>query len=326
MADIIVYCASHDGALKNSALEALGAGRAVADGLGGRLAAVIPGHGVGAAAEAAVGHGADLAIAAEHPTLLHYDVTTYLAGLEQVVGGLAPAAVLMAADNQGAELGPRLARRLGGSLVTEAIKFEVSGGKVACTKPVFGGKAQAIYTGARSPLVVTIRPRTQEPAAAGSRGGAVNKVSVELSDSLQVSKVLEHIREATGGLKLEDAKIIVAGGRGLGGPEPFQELKKLADILGGAVGASRAACDAGWVPASWQVGQTGTIVGPDLYIAIAISGASQHLAGIASAKHVIAINKDPEAPIFKRAALGIVSDYKVVLPTLTEEVRKMVAG
>ena len=326
MADIVVYCASQDGALKSSALEALGAGRAIADGLGGRLVAVVAGHDVAAAANDAVAHGADLAIQAEHPTLNNYDAAVYLAALEQVVGGLQATVVLLAADKQGADLGPRLAHRLNGALVTEAIKFEVSGGELSCTKPVFGGKAQAVYTANRSPLVVTVRPRTQEPAAAAARGGSVQKVSVQLSDGLQVAKVLEQIKEATSGLKLADAKIIVSGGRGLGGPEPFQELKKLADALGAAVGASRAACDAGWVPSSWQVGQTGIIVAPDLYIAIAISGASQHLAGIASAKHVIAINKDPEAPIFKRAQLGIIADYKTVLPTLIDEVRKLVAG
>lgn len=326
MADIVVYCATQDGALKGSALEALGAGRQVADGLGGRLVAVVPGLDVAAAANDAVAHGADLAIQAEHPTLAHFDGAVYLAALEQVIKGLAPAVILLAADNQGANLGPRLAHRLKGALVTEAIKLSTDGGRLACTKPVFGGKAQAVYTANRSPVVVTLRPRTQEPAAVGSKGGSVQKVNVELSESLQVNKVLEQIKEATSGLKLADAKIIVSGGRGLGGPEPFQELKKLADLLGGAVGASRAACDAGWVPPSWQVGQTGTIVAPDLYIAVAISGASQHLAGIAAAKHVIAINKDPEAPIFKRAQLGIVADYKTVLPTLTEELRKLVAG
>lgn len=326
MADVIVYAAPSEGALKGTALELLAAGRALADSLGHRLVAIVPGHDVASLAEAAVGFGADAAIAAQHPTLQNYDPDTYLAALEQVVQGLAPAALLFGHDAAGRDIAPRLAYRLGGALITDVIKVGAEGGKVVATKPVFGGKASAVYAAEQAPAVITVRPHTHEPAAAGSRGGSSSVVQVQLSEQLQVAKVLEHIREATGGLKLEDAKIIVSGGRGLGGPEPFVELKKLADILGGAVGASRAAADAGWVPVTMQVGQTGTIVAPDLYIAVAISGASQHLAGIAAAKHVIAINKDPEAPIFKRAQLGIVADYKTVLPTLTEEIRKMLAG
>lgn len=322
MADILVYCATEGGALKGSTLELLGAGRRLANSLGHRLVAVVPGLDAEGAAKAAVAHGADLGIAAEHPLLKDYQADAFLAAMQQVLAATPAEIVLFSADSQGRDLAPRLAYRLQGSIVTDVIKLDAEGG-LQLTKPVFGGKAQAMYTAERKPVVVTVRPRTQEPAADTGHTGSVEKRAVELSEALQVSRVLERIKEATSGLKLEDAKIIVSGGRGLGGPEPFVELKKLAVLLGAAVGASRAACDAGWVPATMQVGQTGTIVAPDLYIAIGISGASQHLAGIAAAKNVIAINKDPEAPIFKRAGLGIVADYKTVLPTLIDEVKKI---
>jgi electron transfer flavoprotein alpha subunit len=198
----------------------------------------------------------------------------------------------------------------------------VEGGKLRVTRGVYGGKATAVIALERSPGVVWVRARAMAPAEASGRSpGEVERVSVELAAEPRATVIKRH-EEAKAGVRLEDARIIVSGGRGLGGPEPFEELKGLADAIGAQMAASRAACDAGWVPPSWQVGQTGKKVAPELYVAIAISGASQHIMGIADSKVICAINTDADAPIFKHCRFGLVEDYKKVIGPLRERLSR----
>lgn len=324
MREILVYAASQGGELTKPALEALGTGRRLAEAAGVPLTAAVLGADTAGPAQAAIACGAQKVYTAQNPILAEYQPDLYVRALEAVARTSAADVLLFPGDGPGRELTGRLAWRLGAGAVTEVVGFELDGGTPLWVRPVYGGKAMAVFAPTRERTVVALRPKTQDPATADpARQGEVVPVAFEVSEAEAVTRVVERIQEALSGVRLEDARIIVAGGRGLGGPEPFRDLEELARVLGGAVGASRAACDAGWVPPTMQVGQTGAIVAPDLYIAIGISGASQHLAGISGAKTVIAINKDPEAPIFKRANLGIVADYKTVLPTLTAELKKL---
>ena len=228
-------------------------------------------------------------------------------------------------DRKGKNLIGRIATRLVAAAITEVVDFKAEADEINWIRPIYGDKAYGEYTANRKKIVVGIRPKSSEQAEADvNRTGSITPVNCELSEAMVVTKLVEKIESSLSGIRLEDARVIVSGGRGLGGSEAFGELQELADVLNGAVGASRAACDAGWVPSQFQVGQTGAVVAPDLYIAIGISGASQHLSGITNAKTVVAINNDAEAPIFKRANIGVVADYKTVIPALTEALRQKI--
>ncbi len=195
------------------------------------------------------------------------------------------------------------------------------------TRPVYGGNARATFTSELLPQMVTVRQKAMSPLEPNeARKGEIAPIKVELDPAKIRTKVLETIKEEVAGVKLEDAQIIVAGGRGIGGPDGFKQLEELAKALKAAVGASRPPSDNKWVPESWQIGLTGKIVTPEVYIAVAISGASQHLAGCSGSKNIIAINKDPEANIFKEARFGVVGDWKQVLPTFTQKVKELLAG
>ncbi|MGH7395206.1 MAG: electron transfer flavoprotein subunit alpha/FixB family protein, partial [Candidatus Methylomirabilales bacterium] len=230
--------------------------------------------------------------------------------------------LLFPSDSQGRELAPRLAHRLRAALITEAQGFGTRDGKLAFTCQSYGGKAVATLTAQTEPVVATVRPKTFAPAEAPT-AGEITPIAVTLTSQDARTRVARKVQEEGGGMDLEVAKVVIGGGRGLGGPEAFKLLEELAQVFRGAVGASRAATDAGWVPTSWQIGQTGRSISPDLYIAVGISGATQHIAGVASAKTIVAINRDAEAPIFKVAQLGIVDDYRAILPRLTAKVREV---
>jgi electron transfer flavoprotein alpha subunit len=192
---------------------------------------------------------------------------------------------------------------------------------------MYGGRTVATFAPQRFPVVATVKPRSMEPAVEqAGRAGEEVLLTVTLDASLLRTRVVQRVTEEVRGVRLENAKVVVSGGRGLKGAEPFKQLEELAQLLKGAVGASRAATDAGWIPASWQVGQTGKTVNPDLYIAVGISGATQHLAGMTGSKTIVAINTDPDAPIFKVAHLGIVGDFKAVLPRFIEKCRELTQG
>jgi len=291
-----------------------GAGQRLAETTGGQLHAIV----IGAADEALQTALRPLAQTVTSIALPEYQPETCLNALTQVCRELAPGAVLFGNDTYSQELTPRLAHRLGGSAVADGVELLPNGNRLRVKRAVYGGRAVAMIELKRTPAVAWLRARAFEPAAPREGVNAEFKeVTPEAASS--ATRIIERKNEAAGEARLEDATIIVSGGRGLGGPEPFDDLKALAAVINAQVAASRAACDSGWCPPTWQVGQTGKKVAPGLYVAVAISGASQHLAGISDAKNIAAINTDAEAPIFKHCRFGIVEDYKKVLPLLREK-------
>jgi electron transfer flavoprotein alpha subunit len=299
-----------------------GAGRRLADELGCQLHAVIIGS-ADEAMTAAVAKVADVVTVADDAALSDYQPEICLNALTQICKQLSPQAVLLGNDFYSQELAPRLAHRLGGSAVADGLELKVVDGRVRVNRSVYGGKAMATIELKRTPAVVWLRSRAFEPApVCGEATTAITHAAVDLSGSANTT-ITERKVEAGDEARLEDAKVIVSGGRGLGGPEPFAELQKIANLLGAQMAASRAACDSGWVPPSWQVGQTGKKVAPGLYLAVAIHGASQHLAGISDSKNIAAINIDKDAPIFKQCRFGIVEDYRKVVPLLIERLNAL---
>jgi electron transfer flavoprotein alpha subunit len=309
------------GGLDRAAQGVLGAGRRLADSLGGKLRALVVGPADETLAQGAAAVADSVALA-DHPLLAEYNPETTLAALATLAKQLAPRAVILGNDTYSQEIAARLAHRLGGSAAGDAVDVSAEGDELRITRGVYGGKATAVIALRRSPGVVWVRARAMAPAESSGRPiGEVQKVSLELAPDARV-KVVARQLEAKAGVRLEDARLIVSGGRGLGGPEPFAELQKLADAIGAEMAASRAACDAGWVPPSWQVGQTGKKVAPELYIAVAISGASQHIMGIADAKVICAINHDADAPIYKHCRFGLVEDYRKVVGPLAQRLSR----
>lgn len=294
-----------------------GAGRRLADALGGELEAVVLGAAEGELVDSLKSVASKVAVA-DQAELAEYQPESALEALTQLCREAAPRAVLLSSDTYSQELVPRLGHRLGGSSLTDAADFKVEGEAIHALHSAYGGKATAVYELKREPAVLGLRARSFPPAEAGDAGGEVTHPALQLDADSPLRIVQREVAQQEG-IRLEDAQVIVAGGRGIGGAEPFEELQKLAKVMKAEMGASRAACDAGWVPPSWQVGQTGKKVAPELYLAVAISGASQHLLGMGDSNVIAAINTDPDAPIFKHCTFGIVEDYKKVVPLLTEK-------
>ena len=301
--------------------EALGAARALVP--DGPVIAAIFGQNIGDAAQEAIRRGADTALVADDATLTDYRFEPYVALLAQIVQERQPAIVLAAATVAGREVLAGTAADVGGGLLTDVTVLSLEGGKLQAVRPVLGGKALSVEAiVGDGPQFATLRPRAfPAPEPDDGRSGEVVAVQPALAEDAVLTKI-EATQEVGGAVSLSDATIIVSGGRGVGGPEGFAPIRELAAVLGAAVGASRAAVDAGWIPYEHQVGQTGKVVAPDLYIAAGISGAIQHQAGMRTAKVIVAINKDPDAPIFKLARYGIVGDLFEVLPALTAELRQ----
>ncbi len=326
MPGILVLATTEGDGLSRNALELLGGGARLKAELAEPLGAALLGNAVGAQAPLAFAYGADQAYLAEHPLLEQYQGDAYALALEQVCRRAQPKVVLLPGDSMGRELGPRLARRLPAGFVVEFAQFELDAGtgRLLFTRHTYGGKAMAVVAPKSFPVVATAKLRTMEPAPKGEgRSGEEIRVEIALDPAQLKTRLLQKVQEEVTGVKLEDARVVVSGGRGLRGPEGFKILEQLAQVLKGAVGASRAATDAGWVPPSWQVGQTGKSVSPELYLAFGISGATQHVAGISGAKNVVAINTDPEAPIYKVAQLGVVGDWKAVATKLIESCKEL---
>ena len=317
---------NEDGTAKNVGLELLTPGKRMADKQGGALVAVVIGEHVDAAVGAANAHGADRIIVVDGPEYAHYSTDAYTIALCTLVEKYGPTSMLIGATNNGRDLGPRVSCRLKTGLTADctALDIDEESGNVAWTRPAFGGNLMAtILCPDHRPQIGTVRPGVFKKCGLVIGSAEIIKEDIRITQDQIRTQVLELIKEMDSEhVDLEGAEIIVSGGRGVGGPEGFAPVRALAKALGATVGASRAAVDSGWIAHAHQVGQTGKTVGPKLYIACGISGAIQHLAGMSGSDIVVAINKDPDAPIFDVADYGIVGNRFEVLPVLTEEILK----
>lgn len=318
--EVLVFAEQRGGALRKVSFEMVTTGRKLADEIGGECAAVVVGDGVEGLASELGAYGADKVFVVDDPKLGDYVPDLYAQAVSEVAKD---AKILIGgASAMGKDLFPRIAARLDTAMVSDCTKFEIDGDTLVSSRPVFAGKAYTTMKVTSSPQIAMGRPKVF-PAEENAKAGAVEKVSVSLGDA---KAVLKELNQETGGrVDLTEADIIVSGGRGMKGPDEYKILEELADTLGGSatVGASRASVDAGWRPHGDQVGQTGKTVSPSLYMAFGISGAIQHLAGMGSSKYIVAVNKDPDAPIFAKADYGIVDDLFKVVPEITKEAKKL---
>jgi electron transfer flavoprotein alpha subunit len=322
MACILVFVEQRNGSIRKASLEALSEAKRLAAGAGWSVCAVLPGRGVAAKAAELGSHGAGRVYVADEEHLARYSAEGYTAVVRDAVSKCSPAALFMAATALGRDLSGRVAARLGWGCLADVTRLALDSGSLAATRPVYSGKALATVDGNGKPVVVTLRPNV----FAAKAGGGAAEVEALPPGPGDIRAVVKEILAKEGGeLDVAEADVIVSGGRGLKGPENFALIRELAQALGAAVGASRAVVDAGWIDHAHQVGQTGKVVSPSLYIACGISGAIQHLAGMSSSKLIVAINKDPEAPIFKVADFGIVGDLFQIVPPLVQEIRKLKA-
>ena len=327
MAGVLVIGELNDDALQSITGELLAAGRRIADVTGENVGVALL-NGGDAVGQETISLGADNAYLVQDEVLAEMQLDAQVAALEKVCSEVQPSVVLIGRTLAGRDVGPRLAFRLGVGLAQDCLQVEAdaNSGRVVAVRPVYGGNALAKVTFPdANPQMVVMRAKAYEPLDADdSRAGEVSIINPDLDASVVKARLVETVSQAAEGVRLEDANIVVGGGRGLGGPEPFDQLEDLARLLGGAVGASRAVCDAGWLDHSYQVGLTGKTITPDLYITVGISGASQHMAGCSASKNIIAINRDADANIFKSASFGVVGDWKNVLPSFIETVRELV--
>ena len=327
MAGVLVIGELNGDAIHSITGELLAAGRRIADVTGENVGVALL-NGGDAVGQETIYLGADNAYLVQDEALAEMQLDAQVAALEKVCSEVQPSVVLIGRTLAGRDVGPRLAFRLGVGLAQDCLQIEAdaNSGRVVAVRPVYGGNALAKVTFPdANPQMVVMRAKAYDPLDADdSRAGEVSIINPGLDASVVKARLVETVTQAAEGVRLEDANIVVGGGRGLGGPEPFDQLEDLARLLGGAVGASRAVCDAGWLDHSYQVGLTGKTITPDLYITVGISGASQHMAGCSASKNIIAINRDADANIFKSANFGVVGDWKNVLPSFIETVRELV--
>ena len=316
MAEVLVLVDHTDGAVKKVTAELLTFARRL-----GEPSAVLIGSGFDAAKESLAQYGAAKVYVAEDAELSSYLVAPAAEVLAQVVSQASPAAVLLASGAEGKEIAARLALKTGSGVLTDATDVAAEGGSITAEQPVFGGSTVVRSTVTTGTPIITVRPNSVAAEAADGAAERVD-VTVQLSDAAKGARITDRVVEEKGERpELSEAAIVVSGGRGVGSGENFSVIEALADALGAAVGASRAATDAGWYPHQHQVGQTGKTVSPQLYVAAGISGAIQHRAGMQTSKTIVAINKDPEAPIFELVDFGVVGDLHQVVPALTEKVK-----
>jgi electron transfer flavoprotein alpha subunit len=324
---VLVHCEITGGRLAPIAIELLGAGSRLASELGQELSAVLIGSDIGGLAQEAIACGAGKVYVVDEPSLKDYAAEPYLMVMEKVVRQALPSILLLGQTSAGRDLAPWLAFRLntGATMDCMALEIDPATGRLLMTRPVYGGNAQAVQVCKMDPQIAAVRARAMAPSAKDdSLQGQVINIEAGIDSASLRTEVVERKTEAAVGVRLEDARVVVAGGRGIGSAEGFQQLEEVAGLLKGAVGATRPPCDARWVSDSRQIGITGKIVSPDLYIAVALSGASQHVSGFFSSKVIVAINKDPEANIFKVAHYGIVADWKAALPAFTARIKQVV--
>ena len=319
---ILAFIEQREGQVRPVSREVLGEARRVAASLGGEVVGVCPAPadpGLGALGAA----GADRVLLATHESFGLYEGAGYAQAVAEAVERVKPKAVFFSASSMGKDLAPRVAARLGVGLATDCTVLAVEGGKLHASRPVYAGKAIQKITFPREPAIASLRPKVFAPVADAGKAGTVESFAVSYDPAAARARTVRLAAASGGKLDLTESEIIVSGGRGLRGPENFRIVEDLAEALGATVGASRAVVDAGWRPHADQVGQTGKTVSPKLYVAVGISGAIQHLAGMSSSRCIVAINKDPDAPIFKVADYGLVGDLFEVVPALTEAIRKL---
>jgi electron transfer flavoprotein alpha subunit len=326
---VAVFAEHKDDKLLAIAREGLGAAKKLADALGQEPVAILVGDNVGGIARQTIAAGAQKVYVVDDPLLKDYQADAYLAVMEKVARQVEPAVLILGQTDIGRDLAPRLAFRLGAAATMDCVDLAIDPAtkRLLATKPVYGGNALAVFVTDTDPQIVTIRTKamtTLEPDA--SRRGEIINIPAGLDASAIRAKVVNRVVEEVAGIKIEDAAAVVAGGRGIGGPEGFRQLEELARLLKGAVGASRPPCDNDWVPDTIQVGLTGKIIAPELYIAVAISGSSQHMSGCSGSRAIVAINKDKEANIFRYARFGVVGDWKKVLPAFTAKVKELLTA
>ena len=315
---VLVLAETREGSLRNVSFEAIAAGKKV----GGEVVSVLIGDGVAGVANELIAYGADRVVTVEHPHLKAYTSDGFSQALMAVVEQEKPEAIVFGHTALGKDLAPKIASKLQSGLISDVTEIEGEGDDAVFIRPIYSGKAFEKVKVKDGVVFATIRPNNIAPLAKDdSRSGDVSAITVDITNLRTIIK--EVVRKSTDGVDLSEAKVVVAGGRGVKSEEGFEPLKELANLLGGAVGASRGACDAEYCDYSLQIGQTGKVVTPDLYIAAGISGAIQHLAGMSNSKVIVAINKDPEANIFKVADYGIVGDLFEVIPMLIEEFKAL---
>lgn len=328
MGGILVFGEMDQDGMQSITSELLAAARELSGSSGDEVAVALLGSGADAVSQSAITQGADKVYSVQDPLLEDMQTDSQLGAFEAVCNEAQPSVVLIGRTALGRDVGPRLAFRLGVGVAQDCLEVSVSpdNGRVVATRPVYGGNALAKVTfPGDGTQVVVIRPKAVEPLQAdSSRTGKVVTLHPNLDPSIIKARLVETVKQESEGVRLEDASVVIGGGRGIGGAEAFEMLGELARILGGAVGASRAVCDAGWIDHSYQVGLTGKTITPDIYITVGISGASQHMAGCSASKNIIAINRDADANIFKASSFGVVGDWKNVLPSFMETVRELV--
>lgn len=322
---VAVFIEQHSGEIAGVSYEMLGEGRKLADSLGEPLFAVLPGYGMGDGAAELVKYGADKVYYLECENCVNFQDDTYAGLVSDFINKVKPAIFLAGATAVGRSFIPKVAAKVYGGLTADCTKLEIDTERrlLLGTRPAFGGNLMAtIICPHHRPQIATVRHKVMKPALRNEqRSGELITQKIEVGALRERTKIIDIVKEVESTVNITEADIIVSGGRGLGKPESFALIRELAEILGGAVGASRAAVDAGWIPYSHQVGQTGKTVCPKLYIACGISGSVQHMAGMQSSDFIIAINKDPEADIFQIANLGIVGDLFEIVPALTQAFR-----
>jgi len=319
---IYVIAEQRDGALRKVSFELVSAARKLADQTSDEVCAILLGSGVESMAAELGKFGADKVFVGDNAALEPYITEAHAQVVAKILKDNDAAIALFGASVQGKDLSARVAAKLAGGLATDCTDVKIDGGKLVAVRPMYAGKCFGEVAFNTTPAMASLRPNVF-PAVENAKAGAVTKVDVAVD--AQKSKILEVQKDTSGKVDLTEANIIVSGGRGMKGPDEYKILEELADVLKGTVGASRAAVDAGWRPQKDQVGQTGKVVSPNLYIACGISGAIQHLAGMSSSKCIVAINKDAEAPIFAKADFGVVDDLFKVVPELTAVCKKMLA-
>ncbi len=320
--NILAVAEQRDGKLKKTAFEVVRTARTLADSSGGQAIALVIGNQIQAIAGQLGGYGAHRILAIQHPKLEKYSATAYAKAIAEIARREKADAVLMAATAMGKDCAPRIAVKLDAGLISDCTSVSIESGTITASRPVYAGKAILDMRITTPVGVCTLRPNVFPAGTDAGTQGDVQIVEMQFDDSDFSSHAVE-VAQSSGKLDVAEADIIVSGGRGLKAPENFKMIEELASSLGGAVGASRAVVDAGWRTHDEQVGQTGKTVSPSLYIAVGISGAIQHLAGMSSSKYIVAVNKDKDAPIFQVADYGIVADAFEIIPALTQEVKKV---